>query len=264
MLFGALDEMATNWVLSERKYDLASDADAVIDLFVTGTGRGRRASQDPPDAHCHDARLSLVCSGGRRPRATHLDGGRVGRRHHGRPDRRALRQRRRAGAAARPGREDRARGPGPRAQAEAGPAVRARRARADPHRRLRHRPRAHRRGRLDSRGRGRAPGHQARSAGAGRRRRGARDRSSARTRRASRSPRSPRAGPTTSAGTGWARTSSTRRATFGCSKIIPTPETDAGRHRGGALRLPTIGWAKASSSRRTRRTSSPTTSRSTA
>ena len=25
MLFGALDEMATNWVLSERKYDLASD-----------------------------------------------------------------------------------------------------------------------------------------------------------------------------------------------------------------------------------------------
>ena len=36
MLFGALDEMATNWVLSERKYDLASDADAVIDLFVAG------------------------------------------------------------------------------------------------------------------------------------------------------------------------------------------------------------------------------------
>lgn len=38
MLFGALDEMATNWVLSDRKYDLASDADAVIDLFVTGLG----------------------------------------------------------------------------------------------------------------------------------------------------------------------------------------------------------------------------------
>ncbi len=38
MLFGALDEMATNWVLSERTYDLASDADAVIDLFVTGLG----------------------------------------------------------------------------------------------------------------------------------------------------------------------------------------------------------------------------------
>ena len=38
MLFGALDEMATNWVLSERRYDLASDADAVIDVFVTGLG----------------------------------------------------------------------------------------------------------------------------------------------------------------------------------------------------------------------------------
>ena len=36
MLFGALDEMATNWVLSERKYNLASDADAVVDLFVRG------------------------------------------------------------------------------------------------------------------------------------------------------------------------------------------------------------------------------------
>jgi len=35
MLFGALDEMATNWVLSERTYDLASDADAVVDLFLT-------------------------------------------------------------------------------------------------------------------------------------------------------------------------------------------------------------------------------------
>ena len=49
MLFGALDEMATNWVLSERKYDLASDADAVIDVFVTGLGAARRASQGPTD-----------------------------------------------------------------------------------------------------------------------------------------------------------------------------------------------------------------------
>ena len=36
MLFGALDEMATNWVLTERSYDLASHADAVVDLFVNG------------------------------------------------------------------------------------------------------------------------------------------------------------------------------------------------------------------------------------
>jgi TetR/AcrR family fatty acid metabolism transcriptional regulator len=36
MIFGALDEMATNWVLSERTYDLASDADTVVDLFIHG------------------------------------------------------------------------------------------------------------------------------------------------------------------------------------------------------------------------------------
>ena len=35
-LFGALDEMATNWILSTRHYDLASEADAVVDLFVNG------------------------------------------------------------------------------------------------------------------------------------------------------------------------------------------------------------------------------------
>src|SRR5579872_5260606 len=33
-LFGALDEMATNWILSRRRYSLEADADAVIDLFV--------------------------------------------------------------------------------------------------------------------------------------------------------------------------------------------------------------------------------------
>ena len=36
VLFGALDEMATNWILSERRYDLAADADAVVDLFLHG------------------------------------------------------------------------------------------------------------------------------------------------------------------------------------------------------------------------------------
>lgn len=39
MFFGALDEMATNWILSRRKYSLASEADAVVDLFVGGLGR---------------------------------------------------------------------------------------------------------------------------------------------------------------------------------------------------------------------------------
>lgn len=36
MLFGALDEMATNWILSTRRYSLQADADAVVDLFING------------------------------------------------------------------------------------------------------------------------------------------------------------------------------------------------------------------------------------
>lgn len=43
IFFGALDEMATNWMLSRRKYDLAAEADAVVDLFVNGVGsQGKR------------------------------------------------------------------------------------------------------------------------------------------------------------------------------------------------------------------------------
>lgn len=36
ILFGALDEMATNWILSARQYALENDADAVVDLFLNG------------------------------------------------------------------------------------------------------------------------------------------------------------------------------------------------------------------------------------
>ena len=36
VLFGALDEMATNWILSRRRYSLEQDADAVVDLFLNG------------------------------------------------------------------------------------------------------------------------------------------------------------------------------------------------------------------------------------
>jgi len=36
VLFGALDEMATNWILSRRRYTPAADADAVVDLFLNG------------------------------------------------------------------------------------------------------------------------------------------------------------------------------------------------------------------------------------
>ena len=39
MFFGALDEMATNWILSRRKYSLSGQADLVVDLFVNGVGR---------------------------------------------------------------------------------------------------------------------------------------------------------------------------------------------------------------------------------
>jgi TetR/AcrR family fatty acid metabolism transcriptional regulator len=46
MLFGALDEMATNWMLSHRRTSLDGVADAVIDVFVHGVGvaaiEGRR------------------------------------------------------------------------------------------------------------------------------------------------------------------------------------------------------------------------------
>ena len=38
VFFGALDEMATNWILSKRRYSLASEADAVVDLFIGGIG----------------------------------------------------------------------------------------------------------------------------------------------------------------------------------------------------------------------------------
>jgi len=36
VFFGALDEMATNWVLSQRRYSLVADADVVVDLFFNG------------------------------------------------------------------------------------------------------------------------------------------------------------------------------------------------------------------------------------
>ena len=35
-LFGALDEMATNWILSARRYALVTEADVVVDLIVNG------------------------------------------------------------------------------------------------------------------------------------------------------------------------------------------------------------------------------------
>ena len=58
VFFGALDEMATNWILSRRHYALADDADAVVDLFFHGLqgaqapsrGRAATASRKPSRA----------------------------------------------------------------------------------------------------------------------------------------------------------------------------------------------------------------------
>lgn len=36
VLYGALDEMATNWIISKRRYQLAPMADLVLDVFLSG------------------------------------------------------------------------------------------------------------------------------------------------------------------------------------------------------------------------------------
>ena len=43
ILFGALDEMATNWILSKRRYKLPPMADEVLDIFLNGVNK-REAS----------------------------------------------------------------------------------------------------------------------------------------------------------------------------------------------------------------------------
>jgi TetR/AcrR family fatty acid metabolism transcriptional regulator len=48
--FGALDEMATNWILSRRRYSLQAQADAVVDLFINGMAArpGKRKAASRP------------------------------------------------------------------------------------------------------------------------------------------------------------------------------------------------------------------------
>src|SRR5204862_1235796 len=41
ILFGALDEMATNWILSKRRYKLAPMADQVLDIFLNGVSAAK-------------------------------------------------------------------------------------------------------------------------------------------------------------------------------------------------------------------------------
>jgi TetR/AcrR family fatty acid metabolism transcriptional regulator len=38
VFFGAVDEMATNWILSRRRYALAAQADEIVDVLVGGLG----------------------------------------------------------------------------------------------------------------------------------------------------------------------------------------------------------------------------------
>jgi TetR/AcrR family fatty acid metabolism transcriptional regulator len=45
VLFGALDEMATNWVLSHKRYSLVSTADPLLDVFLNGIGPKRSGMQ---------------------------------------------------------------------------------------------------------------------------------------------------------------------------------------------------------------------------
>jgi TetR/AcrR family transcriptional regulator, fatty acid metabolism regulator protein len=51
VFFGALDEMATNWILSRRRYSLLAEAEAVFDLFVNGVGKtaGRGKGAHAPE-----------------------------------------------------------------------------------------------------------------------------------------------------------------------------------------------------------------------
>jgi TetR/AcrR family transcriptional regulator, fatty acid metabolism regulator protein len=43
VFFGALDEMATNWILSRRRYALADQADEIVDMLVGGFGTSGKA-----------------------------------------------------------------------------------------------------------------------------------------------------------------------------------------------------------------------------
>lgn len=45
VLFGALDEMATNWVLSRKRYSLASTAEPVLDVFLNGIARPKSSKR---------------------------------------------------------------------------------------------------------------------------------------------------------------------------------------------------------------------------
>src|SRR2546423_1881726 len=49
LFFGGLDEMATHWILSPRRYPLVNDVDAIVDLFVGGLGHARTTAPRTSD-----------------------------------------------------------------------------------------------------------------------------------------------------------------------------------------------------------------------
>jgi YsiA-like protein len=49
MLFGALDETVTSWLLSEKKYRLEELAGPVVDLFLRGAAAAPEASGSGPE-----------------------------------------------------------------------------------------------------------------------------------------------------------------------------------------------------------------------
>ncbi|PYR93234.1 MAG: TetR family transcriptional regulator [Acidobacteria bacterium] len=48
LFFGGLDEMATNWILSARRYAPVNDVDAIIEMFVRGVANVRTAASRIP------------------------------------------------------------------------------------------------------------------------------------------------------------------------------------------------------------------------
>jgi TetR/AcrR family fatty acid metabolism transcriptional regulator len=50
IFFGAIDEMATNWILSRRRYSPQSDTEAIVDIFTAGVANASPAGRRRRDA----------------------------------------------------------------------------------------------------------------------------------------------------------------------------------------------------------------------
>jgi TetR/AcrR family fatty acid metabolism transcriptional regulator len=64
--FGALDEMATNWILSPRHYDLAALSDVVVDVFVKGMEERTSAESGKTMRRAEDSKPASRSRGQRR------------------------------------------------------------------------------------------------------------------------------------------------------------------------------------------------------